>query len=363
MFRASRVGSLTTLLPAALTALVGCGYRDPVPPLWAKDARFGRLGGSGEVPPKSAVCRQWSSTVIDRDGHAARHNSFPETNVRAACFTQVTHAGRDVHVGSMPPGCGYPDRPARDRLIALANELDMLAGSGAPSALIPCSLTTEQRRVAYRQNAEAFRTLAGVESDYPYAAVVLPGHGLVEQDDIALNGILPDRACGPIPESDVPRFGNMGARAAIGADAIRGGAAPVVIASGGAVHSHLVEAFALMHLLVCREHIPANRIILEPCADHTHTNLRNSARWLDAMGARAAYLLTDDGLQSKYFQDWSGFELIFGSVDQRSLRDWGYVIGSWRQASIGNPQGFWFTPYRFWAEPRNGLGSVTCVDR
>ena len=80
------------------------------------------------------------------------------------------------------------------------------------------------------------------------------------------------------------------------------------------------------------------------------------------MGARAAYLLTDDGIQASYFQDWTAFELIFGSIDQRSLRDWGYVIGSWRQASIGTAQGFWLTPYRFWAEPREGLGSVTCVE-
>jgi hypothetical protein len=29
---------------------------------------------------------------------------------------------------------------------------------------------------------------------------------------------------------------------------------------------------------------------------------------------------------------------------------------------VGNKGGFWFTPYRFWAEPRDGLGSVTCVD-
>jgi hypothetical protein len=192
--------------------------------------------------------------------------------------------------------------------------------------------------------------------------VVLPGHGLAEQDDIALSGLLPELTCGPLADRDLPRFGAMTARTAIGADAMRGRVAPVVIVSGGAVHSHVVEAFALTHLLVCREHVPKNRILLEPCAEHTHTNLRNSGRWLAAMGARAAYLLTDGGLQAKYFQDWSGFELILGSVDQRSLRDWGYVIGSWRQASIGTSQGFWFTPYRFWAEPRDGLGSVTCVE-
>jgi len=116
-----------------------------------------------------------------------------------------------------------------------------------------------------------------------------------------------------------------------------------------------------MQLLECGEHIDAERIIVEPCADHTHTNLRNSGRWIHAMGGRAAYLLTDDFLQSEYFQDSTGFELLLGSIDQRSLRDWGYVLGSWRQASIGIKAGFWFTPYRFWAEPRDALGSATCV--
>jgi hypothetical protein len=80
------------------------------------------------------------------------------------------------------------------------------------------------------------------------------------------------------------------------------------------------------------------------------------------MGGRAAYLVTIDGMQSDYFEDDSWFEGILGSIDQRSLRDWGYVIGSWRRASVGEDTGYWFTPYRFWAEPRDGLGSATCVD-
>jgi hypothetical protein len=154
----------------------------------------------------------------------------------------------------------------------------------------------------------------------------------------------------------------MPVRSERAADALRGGVAPVVIVSGGAVHSTVAEAFALMSLLQCREAIAPERILVEPCADHTHTNLRNSARWIDAMNGRAAYLLTDDWIQSEYFQDFSGFEFLMGSVDQRSLRDWGYLVGSWRQSSIGNNAGFWFTPYRFWAEARDGLGSMTCVD-
>jgi len=117
----------------------------------------------------------------------------------------------------------------------------------------------------------------------------------------------------------------------------------------------------MLHLLTCIEGEPPVDVLVEPCAEHTHTNLRNSARWLVEMGARAAYLVTDDFIQSEYFQDWSGFELLFGSVDQRSLRDFGYVLGSWRQASRGIDAGFWFTPYRFWAEPRDGAGSFSCV--
>lgn len=352
------------LLIGAGVALIGCGYREPVPAYREHDARFGRLGGGGEVPPKEEMCRHWTSSVVARDGWATTHLSFPETNVQDACFTPVTHEGRTVHVGSAPRGCSYPDARARARLDALADELERLASSRATThRLFPCTLTEEQLAAAARQNARTLRALARGGARYPYAAVVLPGHGLAEQDATALGSYLPGDACRSLAAGDLRRLGAMPARTEIGADAMRGDVAPVVITSGGAVHSHLVEAFAMMHLLQCREQIAGDRILVEPCAEHTHTNLRNSGRWVDAMSGRAAYLLTDSGIQAEYFQDWSGFELVLGSIDQRSLRDWGYVLGSWRQASSGTKSGFWFTPYRFWAEPRHEFRSVTCVDQ
>ncbi len=357
--------ALRALLAGVLAALSlsACGYREPVPASRAIDARFGRLGGAGDAPSKHAMCRRWTSTIIDRDSWAATHVSFPETNVQPACFTPVVHTGRDVSVGAAPRDCSYPDAAARVRLEALADELEHLANAPAPHRLFPCSLTPPQQAAAARQNARTLRAVARREDRYPYATVVLPGHGLVEQDGTALTGFLPGDACRTLEDGDLGRLGAMPFRTAIGGDAMRGGVAPVVITSGGAVHSHLVEAFAMLHLLQCREEIAAERIIVEPCAEHTHTNLRNSGRWIDAMGGRAAYLLTDNGIQSEYFQDWNGFQLVFGSIDQRSLRDWGYLLGSWRQASAGTTKaGFWFTPYRFWAEPREALGSVTCVD-
>ena len=347
----------------SMVAQLGCGMHEPVPGFVANDARFGRLAGRGEPPSQRDMCKSWTWSVLARDEWAITHVSFPETNVQDACFTPVTHRGRDVSVGPTPRGCAYPDPDARARLEGLADELDRLAGDGpAAHKLYPCSLTSTQRAAACRQNARALRSMARRTATYPYSAIVIPGHGVREQNDTALASFVPGDGCTALGEGDLGRLGALPVRSERAADAVRGGVAPVVIVSGGAVHSRVIEAFALMHLLECREHIEADRIIVEPCAEHTHTNLRNSARWVNAMGGRAAYLLTDDWIQSRYLQDASGFEYLMGSVDQRSLRDWGYVLGSWRQASIGIDAGFWFTPYRFWAEPREELGSATCVD-
>ena len=117
----------------------------------------------------------------------------------------------------------------------------------------------------------------------------------------------------------------------------------------------------MLYLLECDPESLAPAVLVEPCAEHTHTNLRNAGRWLVSMKARTGYLVTDDEVQADYFQDWTSLNLVGGSIDDRSLRDWGYVIGSWRQASVGIHAGFWFTPFRFWAEPASGLGSFTCV--
>ena len=61
-----------------------------------------------------------------------------------------------------------------------------------------------------------------------------------------------------------------------------------IIPSGAAVHpkgSHFVEAVEMRKTLIERFHIPADRIVIEPYARHTTTNLRNATRRLVAMGA------------------------------------------------------------------------------
>lgn len=349
-----------TLLSVVLAfSSLSCGVHEPVPPFRANDARFGRLAGDGDPPSATVMCTRWTSTFAARDENALTHASFPETNAQDACYTPVRHEGRKVRADAPPRGCAYPDAAARARVARLADDLEAQAPH-VMKKLFACALTGEQRSAAVAQDVRALRAMS--DAEHPYAAVIVPGHGLRAQNQTPLVDWKPGDPCRTLSNADLARLGSMPARAARAADALKGNVAPVAIVSGGAVHSDVVEAFALAHLLECREGIARDRVVVEPCADHTHTNLRNAGRWVHAMRGRAAYLVTDDRLQADYFQEMSGFEFLFGSIDQRSLRDWGYVIGAWRQASVGNAGGFWFTPYRFWAEPRDGLGSVTCVD-
>jgi hypothetical protein len=341
-------------------APLACGVHYASPTERAHDARFGFLAGVGRVPNAHAACAGWSGTLGARDPYATSHVSFPETAPEVACFTRVVHQGRSVLVGHVPSGCAVPTEEQRASMRALA---DRLAGErdGENEPLLPCTLRPDHRRAALRQNASALRSAAALPGTYPYSALVVPGYGEAQQAEASVVDWKPGDVC-PDPEpADRQTFGAMNERAARAADALRARVAPLAIVSGGAPHSRAVEAFELMYLLECVERVPAEAVLVEPCADHTHTNLRNGARWLVATGGRTAYIVTDEGMQSDYLQEGGVLSMLGAAIDQRSLRDWGYIIGSWRQASVGTEAGFWFSPFRFWAEPREGLGSLTCV--
>jgi len=327
------------------------------PPVRSHDARFGFLGGAGPPPDEATLCRDWPKAVSGRDPSALSHVSFADAAPEAACYTRVVHQGRTVLVGRVPEGCEGPDDAGREAMRRLADRLE----SSASPTLFPCDLTATQERAAARHDAAVLRRVAAREGQYPYAAVIVPGYGEASQGDTSVADWLPGDECHDLAPGEAESLGVMLERTLRASDSLAAGVAPLAIVSGGAVHSRAVEAFEMLYLLQCVPGRVAENVIVEPCAQHTHTNLRDAGRWLVAMGGRVAYLVTDEGLQASYFQDYSGFELIGGSIDQRSLRDWGYVIGSWRQASVGTSAGFWFTPYRFWADPE--ARSLTCVNR
>ena len=360
----------TLLLPVLLAlSLVGCAVHESTPAFRARDARFGYLGGSGAPLDRAAMCHGRGASLSQRDTHATHHYSYPETAPALSCFTPVRYTDRAIEFSAPPPGCAYGDASQRSKLRALADRLELPADarSARGGPLLACDMPDDARDATIRHNARVLRANAerlehADAPAYPYAAVIVFGYGFPQQAASSMVDWRPGDACHRPTNADLHRLGAMVERSRRVADALRAGVAPIAIVSGGAEHSRMVEAFAMLFLLQCGLGVRADRVLLEPCADHTHTNVRNSGRWLVAMGARAGYIVTDDGTQATYLQEIRAFVASGSSIDQRSLREFDHGIGAWRQAAVGPNVGFWYTPYRFWAEPRNGLGSVTCLD-
>lgn len=356
------MGRLSFIALALLFA--GCFRRATVPEDLEPDARTGH-------PPDDfgteMACRDWAGATEDL--RAIEHTSFPE-HVREGCFVPVRYRGSSVRADPTPEGCGYPEAQARAAIERRAAVYEVAASSWGSQKRVPlelaCGLPEGIRRSAALQNARTLRGLGRTwaidlpERRYPYSIVGTFGFGQPKQDGSVLARWKPGDDCIPMSAGQLALLDVNVARARRAADAYHAGVAPLVTVSGAAVHSSVVEAFFLVHLLTCNFDVPADRILVDPCADHTHTNLRNTGAMVASIGGRFAYLVTDDGIQSAYLQEWTAFDLVGGSIDQRALRDFGHLIGSWRQASVGMPAGFWYTPYRFWAASRDGLGSFTC---
>ncbi|SDA24865.1 YdcF family protein [Sphingomonas sp. NFR15] len=120
----------------------------------------------------------------------------------------------------------------------------------------------------------------------------------------------------------------------LAAQRYREGLAPFILVSGSAVHprgTRFVEAVEMRRALIVRYGIPAERIILEPYARHTTTNLRNATRRMVALGIpidRPALIVTDAEqsayIESALFADRNRTELGYlpGTVGRRlSLYD------------------------------------------
>ncbi len=81
------------------------------------------------------------------------------------------------------------------------------------------------------------------------------------------------------------------------------GLAPQVIVTGGAVHSRDNEAVLMRQWLLARG-VPAWAVVVEPCARHTTTNLRNAGRIVLARGADRALVVTSDAAWRPSRRGW-----------------------------------------------------------
>jgi hypothetical protein len=129
------------------------------------------------------------------------------------------------------------------------------------------------------ENAATIRAAAMIDwSKYRYTAIIVPGAG---PDD---------------PDTPLSPGGKL--RVALAAARFRAGLAPFIIVSGGNVHpnrTRFTEAVEMRRALIDRFSIPAERIVIDPYARHTTTNLRNAVRRLAAMKApldRQALIVT-----------------------------------------------------------------------
>jgi hypothetical protein len=346
----------------AIAFMSGCGVHAASVAPSLRDPRAGRAPLDFS---RGSACGTWESAT--HDARAIVHDSFPEADPRASCFVAIHEGGAATHPDPTPLGCGYPDEKTNAALVRAAERYERVAGGDEHDLppVLACKLSPEDRRAAARANAATFRALAASIDPHhpaPYSAISAFGYGREEQSAGSLVSFRPGDACHEVSAGEERALSVNVVRAARAAAAFDGGVAPVITFSGGAVHSRAVEAFLLTWAATCRYGIPKDRVLVDPCADHTHVNLKNTGRLVIELGGRTAYVVTDDGWQSDYLEEWNLFSLIGGSIDQRSIRDFGYLVGSWRRASIGARFGFWYTPYRFWAEPREGLGSFTCVE-
>lgn len=107
------------------------------------------------------------------------------------------------------------------------------------------------------------------------------------------------------------------------------GLAPFILVSGGNVHptdTPFNEAFEMRRYLIEEHNIPANRILVEPMAEHSTTNLRNAGRMMQRAGMQRALITSSPQAfgQSFYFQT----EFPFYGYTTRATAELGYRLGT-----------------------------------
>jgi len=102
---------------------------------------------------------------------------------------------------------------------------------------------------------------------------------------------------------------------------VAAGLSSTIIVSGGAVHSDENEAVLMREWLLAHDVTPS-AVLVEPCARHTTTNMRNAGRMVLAAGAREALVVTN-GSQTYYLAfPWRS------SFHARCLVALGYRVGA-----------------------------------
>jgi hypothetical protein len=229
--------------------------------------------------------------AMRRSGRFARHDALGDADFLSAAWRDAAAAvNRTVAVYAR----GEPPRyPKIDAIIfdpALPEFASVLQAHGVATAAMARATdlffdpsqryATGLLQMNERIEAGSFRPLLDGENAATARAIVATDWAGKEHTALVVFG--------HGPEDAQSRTGVMGhIRLAIAADLYRRGLAPFLIVSGGNVHPNRTpfnEAVEMKRLLVTQYDISADRILIEPHARHTTTNLRDCARLLLAAG-------------------------------------------------------------------------------
>ena len=317
-------------LSARLFPLLGALGRLPAGTL---DTRARRIAACGDAPACVIEATIW--TDQDRAMVAAaigKAGAVPKANADLSGAAGIDRELEAVNVVLRVYGLGLPGRyPKIDGPIFAAGTpfftdsvkvaIDTArAASDAPPATIAASVrlavalldandataATRFEPLDQRENPRA-RTLAA-QTDWKafrYSLLIVPGVG---PEDVGTT---------LSPRSKL--------HALLAAQRYRQGLAPFILVSGSAVHprgTRFVEAVEIRRALVERYGIPADRVILEPYARHTTTNLRNATRRMVALGIPLdrPTLIVTDAEQSKYIESQT--------FSDRNRAELGYLPGA-----------------------------------
>ena len=296
-------------IAADRAARVSAAECQPVPQCLAEawmwtDAEIRTVGERlRALAAQPALARALASEQMRPSRRFAAHGRLTDADLVGTAWAEAAAAvNRVVAVY----GLGEPPRyPAIDAIIFDATRPEygeVLRAHGVATAALapeeepffaaPLRYSVGLLQMNERTNAGHFRPLLEGDNEataraiigtdfaaHPYTALLVFGHGA--EDPQSHTGVLTH------------------IRLRLAAAMFGRGLAPFLIVSGGNVHPNRTpfnEALVMKRLLVERHGVPADRILIEPHARHTTTNLRNSARLLLAAGFpvdRPALIVSD----------------------------------------------------------------------
>ena len=194
---------------------------------------------------------------------------------------------------------------------ALEKRLHELSpGSPALKALV-------EARPTYNADTLNADTIAAIRAThdwdrYKYALLIVPGY-------------TPIKTRTPLAVDDV---GAAVERLKLAMADWKSNLAPFILVSGGSVHPAGTphnEALSMRDYLI-RMGVPADRILVDPFARHSTTNLRNAGRLMRSCGMARALIVT--GFESSPFDQAFYFSHpVMSTFSSRSRRELGFLVG------------------------------------